>query len=265
MTHAAADLLTPASVNALLLLAFRLGGLLLVAPVFSSRTVPMMVRTSLLVVLTWFLAPVAIGATAAASAPTLTPLNALTETLVGFAMGFGAAVLVAGAEAAGELLSISIGLSGAAALDPISHASVPILGQFANLFAVTLLLSIDAHIGMIDALAASLRFLPVGVPMEGAAGAAAMVSLGSRLFYLGLQFASPVIMVVMLANLALGVLSRAAPAMNILAVAFPIQIGLGLLALFASIPLIATFFTGWDAVYDGVVSPVLFALAGGGR
>ena len=60
-------------------------------------------------------------------------------------------------------------------------------------------------------------------------------------------------------------ISRAAPAMNILAVAFPIQIGLGLLALFASIPLIATFFTGWDVVYDGVVSHVLFALAGGGR
>lgn len=265
MTHAAADLLTPASVNALILLAFRLGGLLLVAPLFSARTVPMMVRTSLLVVLTWLLAPVAIAATAAVSAPSLTPLNALTETLVGFGIGLGAAVLVAGAEAAGELLSLSIGLSGAAALDPISHASIPVLGQFANLFSIALLLSIDAHVGMIDALAASLRFLPVGAPMDGAAGAAAMVSLGSRLFYLGLQFAAPVIMVVMLANLALGVLSRAAPAMNILAVAFPIQIGLGLLALFAAIPLIAGFFTGWDAVYEEVISHVLFALSGGRR
>jgi flagellar biosynthesis protein FliR len=265
VTHAAADLLTPASVNALLLLAFRLGGVLLIAPVFSSRTVPVMVRTSLLVLLTWFLAPVAVGATAAASAPTLTPLNALTETLVGFAIGFGAAVLVAGAEAAGELLALSIGLSGAAALDPISHASIPVLGQFANLFAIAMLLSIDAHVGMIEALAASIHFLPVGAPMDGAAGAAAMVSLGTRLFFLGLQFAAPVIMVVMLANLALGVLSRAAPQMNILAVAFPIQIGLGLLALFASLPLIATFFAGWSGVYDEVISHVLFALAGGSR
>lgn len=265
MTHSAADLLTPASVNALLLLGFRLGGLLLVAPLFSSRTVPMMVRTSLLVVLTWLLAPVAIGAGAAAAAPALTPLNALTETLVGFAIGFGAAVLVAGAEAAGELLSLSIGLSGAAALDPISHASIPVLGQFANLFAVALLLSIDAHVGMIDALAASLRFLPVGASVNGPAGAAAMVSLGSQLFLLGLRFAAPIIVVVMLANLALGVLSRAAPQMNILAVAFPIQIGLGLLALFASLPLIATFFGGWSGVYEGVISHVLFALSGGRR
>src|SRR5690606_3240577 len=151
----------------------------------------------------------------------------------------GAAVLVAGAEAAGELLSISIGLSGAAALDPISHASVPILGQFANLFAVTLLLSVDGHIGMLDALAASLRFLPVGASMDAAAGTAAMVSLGSQLFWLGLRFAAPVIVVVTLANLSLGVLSRAAPQMNILAVAFPIQIGLGLFALVASLPLVA--------------------------
>lgn len=265
MTHAAADLLTPASVNALLLLAFRLGGMLLIAPMFSSRTVPMMVRTSLLVVLTWFLAPVAVSATATAGAPTLTALNALTETMVGFAIGFGAAVLVAGAEAAGELLALSIGISGAAALDPISHASIPVLGQFANLFALALLLSIDAHVGMLDALAATLGFLPVGAAMEGAAGAAAMVSLGTKLFLIGLQFAAPVIMVVMLANLALGVLSRAAPQMNILAVAFPVQIGLGLLALFASLPLIATFFTGWDVVYDEVISHVMFALSGGRR
>ena len=263
MSHAAADLLTPASVNALLLLAFRLGGLLLVAPVFSSRTVPMMVRTSLLVVLTWLLAPVAIGASAVEGAPSLTPLNALTETMIGFAMGFGAAVLVAGAEAAGELLALSIGISGAAALDPISHASIPVLGQFANLFAIAILLSSDAHVGMLEALGASLRFLPVGASVEAAAGAAAMVSLGTKLFFIGLQFSAPVIMVVMLANLALGVLSRAAPAMTILAVAFPIQIGLGLLALFAALPLIATFFSGWDGIYDGVVSHVLFALSGG--
>lgn len=260
----APDLLAPASVNALLLLGFRLGGLLLVAPVLSSRTVPMLVRTSLLVVLTWLLGPVAIGATAA-SAPALTPLNALTETLVGFTMGFGAAVLVAGAEAAGELLSISIGISGAAALDPISHASLPILGQFANLFAVTLLLSIDAHVGMIDALSASLHFIPVGAAVNGAAGAAAIVSSGTQLFLLGLRFAAPVIVVVMLANLALGVLSRAAPQINILAVAFPIQIGLGLFALFASLPLIATFFGGWNGAYDQLISHVLFALNGGGR
>ena len=265
MTHSAADLLTPATVNALLLLGFRLGGVLLVAPVFSSRTVPMMVRTSLLVVLTWLLAPVAIAATPGISAPTLTFANALTETLVGFAIGFGAAVLVAGAEAAGELLSLSIGLSGAASLDPISHLSIPILGQFANLFAIALLLSIDAHVGMIDALAASLRFLPVGAPMDAPAGAAAMVSLGTRLFWLGLRFAAPVIVVVMLANLALGVLSRAAPQMNILAVAFPIQIGLGLFALVASLPLIATFFGSWDGVYDEVISHVMFALSGGRR
>ncbi|HEX6925023.1 MAG TPA: flagellar biosynthetic protein FliR [Longimicrobiaceae bacterium] len=264
MTHSPADLLTPAAVNALLLLAFRLGGMLLVAPMFSSRTVPVMVRTSLLIVLTWFLAPVAVGA-AGAGAPSLTPLNALTETMVGFAIGLGAAVLLAGAEAAGEILSLSIGLSGAAALDPVSHASLPVMGQFTNLFALTLLLSLDGHIGMLDALAATLRFLPVGAVVEGADGLIAMVALGSRLFLLGLQFAAPVVMVVMLANLALGVLSRAAPQMNILAVAFPVQIGLGLIALFASLPLIATFFTGWDRVYDEVISQVLFALSGGRR
>lgn len=261
MSHSAADLLTPEGVNALLLLACRLGGLLLIAPIYSSRTVPAMVRTALLVVLVWLLAPVAIDSSG--GMPTLTLTNAFSETLVGFAIGLGAAVLIAGIEATGELLSIHIGLSGAAVLDPMTNQSVPVLGQFANLFAITLLLSLDAHVGMLDALAASLRFLPVGSPVDEQSGLLAMVSLGTQLFLLGLRFAAPVVVVVLLGNVALAVLSRAAPQLNILAVAFPIQISLGLFALAASIPLLVTFFTGWHSVYDQVLSTLLFALRGG--
>lgn len=257
------DLLTTGSMSTLVLLAARMGGLMLVAPVFASRTVPVMVRTSMLVVLSWLLFPVAVSV---GGAPVISPATALAETLIGFAIGLGAAVAVGAAEAMGDLLAVHIGLSGAAALDPLTNQSVPVLGQFANLFAIAVLLSVDAHVLMLDAMAASLRYIPIGSPIDAPRGMAAMVSLGSVLFLLGLRFAAPVLAAVLLANVALAVLSRIAPQLNVLSVAFPIQIGLGLFAFAASIPLIAVFFSNWTSFYDGTLTHLLGAFAtGGGR
>lgn len=256
-----AELLAPGAVTTVVLFASRVGGLLLIAPVFSSRTVPMAVRTALLVLLTWLLAPVAVRAQA--GAPALTPAAMLTETLVGLAIGLGAALLVGAAEAMGDLLAVNIGLSGASVLDPLTAYSVPVLGQFTNLLALTLLLSSDAHLLMLDALSASTRLLPVGAPLDAQAGFATMAGLGSMLFALGLRFAAPVIAVVLLANTALAILTRVAPQVNVLSIAFPLQIGVGLLALLASLPLLAGFFTGWEGFYDEILGRVFGALAGG--
>ncbi|MEX0912887.1 MAG: flagellar biosynthetic protein FliR, partial [Gemmatimonadota bacterium] len=156
-------------------------------------------------------------------------------------------------------------LSGAAALDPLTNHSVPVLGTFASLFSVTLLLSLDAHVVMLDAVGESLALLPVGMPLELSAGLATMVGWGSTIFLLGVRFAAPVIATVLLANVALAVMGRAAPQLNVLAVAFPIQIGIGLLVFAASIPLIGAFFTGWTTVYDAMLGEALgaFAPAGG--
>jgi flagellar biosynthesis protein FliR len=257
------DLFAPGSAATAILIGSRVGGMLLIAPVFSSRTVPMAIRTALLVLLVILLQPA--GLAAAGDAPRLTLEAVVSETLIGFAIGLGAAVFVGAAEAAGDLLAVQMGLSGAASLDPLTMHSVPVLGQFTSLFAVTLLLAMDGHILMIDSIAASLRYLPAGAPIDVQGGLGAMVSLGSTLFLLGLRFAGPVIAVVLIANAALAVLGRAAPQLNILSVAFPIQILVGLTTLAAAVPLIATFFNGWHGEYDGILTRVLDAMHPGGR
>ena len=262
MSHSPADVLAPGAISSLILLGFRLSGLMLIAPVFASRTVPVSVRTTLVVLLTWLLAPVVTAS--AAAQPQVTPATAVSEALIGFAIGLGAAVMIAAVEMSGELIAIQTGLSGAASLDPLTYQSLPVIGQFTGLFAVAVLLSADAHIMMLDAVAASIRVLPVGGPIHAQAGIAAMLSAGSTLFMLGLRFAAPVIVAVLLANAALGILSRAAPQLNVLSVAFPLQVALGLAALAASLPLIATFFTGWYPVYDGLLTHFLSAFARGG-
>lgn len=255
------DLLAPGSAETLVLLFLRVGGMVAVAPVFSTKSVPVSVRTAITVLLAMLLHPLA---TAGGVTPHVTPETFVGESLVGFGLGLGAALLVGAASVAGELMGVQVGLSGAAIFDPVNNASGNVLGTFFNLFAVTLLLAVDAHLVMIDAVGRSLSFIPIGSGVH-AAGLLTMVKTGSVLFGLGLQFAAPVVAAILVANTALAILSRAAPALNLLSVAFPIQIGIGLFALAAAIPFVGAFYHGWSGVYNNTLDRVLTALAHGGR
>ncbi len=254
------DLFAPGSAQTLVLLAARIGGLVTIAPVFSTKSVPVMVRTSIVVILTVLLQPLALAHTTATVQ--ITPETFLGEALVGFALGLGAALLVGAAGMAGDVIGMQTGLSGAAVLDPINNSSENVLGSFATLFAVTMLLAVNAHLVMIDAVARSLRFIPIGTAVH-AEGMHAMVRSASVLFALGLQFAAPVIAAVLVANTALAVLGRAAPQLNILSVAFPLQIGVGLFALGASIPFIGAFYNGWSGVYNNTLDLAFTAFTHG--
>jgi flagellar biosynthetic protein FliR len=255
----AIDPFAPGAGPVLALFGARMSGLVLVAPVFSARTIPVMVRTALVVLLTVLLAPVAMSYLT--EVPAITPATVITEALIGFAIGLGAAVFVGAAEAAGDVLSVQIGLSGAAIVDPLNNQQGAALGPFLNMFAVVLLLTLNGHFVMLDAVAASVRHLPLGSAANLQAGMGALISLGTTLFTLGLRFAAPVVAVVLIANVALAVLSRAAPQLNILSIAFPIQIGLGLFVMAAALPLLAHWFNGWDSAYDGVLDRIFGALA----
>lgn len=257
------DLFAPHAPTTLVLLAARVSGLVLVAPLFSARTIPMRVRTLVVVLFTWLLHPLALSWT---QAPALTPAQFLVEMLVGLAVGLGAAILVGAAEVMGDLVSVNTGLSGAASIDPVTQQNTGVLGQFASLFALTMMLSMNAHVEMVEALATTLRLVPVGAAVDVQAGLMAMVSLATELFSLGLRFAAPVVGMVLLGNAALAILSRVAPSVNILAVSFPLQIGVGLMVLGTAIPLIATYYVGWQGAYEAMLGEVMGALTGtGGR
>jgi hypothetical protein len=139
----------------------------------------------------------------------------------------------------------------------VNQHQVPALGSLMQLFALAVLLSLDLHLVMLDALAASARLVPVGAPVDAEGGLLALVKIGGTLFVLGLRFAAPVIAAVLVANVALAALSRAAPQLNILQLAFPIQIAIGLVTLLASLPLMAAVLGDWAGTFDGMVGGVL--------
>lgn len=253
------DLFQPGVASVLFLVALRVGGLLLIAPMWSAKAVPMRLRTAFMVIFAVLILPTALPA-AGAEAIQITPAVFLSETLIGFSLGLAAAVIVAGAEAAGDLMAISIGLSGASIFNPMQGGQTLVLGQLMQLLAVTVLLVLGGHVMMLEALADTYRVLPVGGAVDMVAGFRPMLDLGGTIFASALRFAAPVLGAVMLTNISLGVLSRAAPALNILGVAFPLQIGIGLFTLAASLGVIVSALGTWTTTYTDSLIPVIGAL-----
>lgn len=249
----------PGPAAAFALFATRLGGLMLIAPIYSARTVPVPVRTALVVLLTAALAPALVGSTA----PAVTPATLGTELLIGFSIGFGAAVLVGAAEVAGDVLALQSGLSGAGTLDPLTGIQSQALGDFLKMVVITLLLASGGHILMLQALADSIAALPPGQPVAAADGMIAMVGLGGSLFSIGVQIAAPVMAAAFVGNLAMGVLARTAPQLQVFMLAYPMQIVIGIMVLALALPLIGVTLGGWSGQYRMTVLN-LFDVMGAG-
>jgi flagellar biosynthetic protein FliR len=233
--------------------------MLMVAPVFASRAVPMRIRTALLVVLVAAAAPALVGA---GPAPAVTAAALLGELLVGIALGLGAAVVVGAAEVAGDLISTQTGLAGAASLDPLTQIQSTSLSHFLSLTVVALLLSMNGHIVMLEVLHGSTALAPLGDGLAGMAGVSGVVSLTGWLFALGIQFAAPAIAALFVANVAVGVLARAAPQLQVFMLAYPLHILIGVLVLALTLPMIAGTLASWPGQYRAGGVEILRQLTG---
>lgn len=250
---------TPADLDAAVMVAMRISGLVLVAPVLSARSVSMRVKTVLIVMFTILLWP---AAAASAGGARLGAGSFLTEWIVGMSLGLGAMILVAAAESAGDVLAIQMGLSGGNVVNPMSDSAVPVVGQFLGLMVVTLLVSTGGHVLMLSTLARSLEIVPPGSGIALREGALAVVDLGSQLFLLGLRVAAPVVAAVMVGNAVLGVLARTVPQLNVLMVAFPLQIAIGLATLAVTLPFIAMLYGQWPMLYEQIVEGLMRGFGG---
>ncbi|MEN9510128.1 MAG: hypothetical protein RLZZ621_2691 [Gemmatimonadota bacterium] len=242
------DFFAPGVAAAFVLTALRVGGLLLVAPAWSAKAVPMRLRTAMLVVFAVLLLPAALETTNRDTLA-ITPATFLGETAIGFVLGLAAAIIIAAAEFAGELATTTIGLSGAAIFDPINNTQGAVLSSFMQLLALVLLMGTGGHIYMIEAIGRSFTLMPLGAPVALDKGFLEIVKSASLIFSTGLQFASPVIGAVLVANIALAILGRAAPQLNIMSVAFPLQIGIGLLTFAGSLGLLVRVMSDWTPAY----------------
>ncbi|MEO7996495.1 MAG: flagellar biosynthetic protein FliR, partial [Gemmatimonadaceae bacterium] len=231
------DFFAPGVSAGFVLSALRIGGLLMVAPVWSAKPVPMRLRTALIVIFALLLNP---AATSGVNLEVLriTPATFLGESAIGVVIGLSAAIFIAGAEAAGEQMTTAIGLSGAAIFDPTNNTQGSLLAQFMQMIALVVVLIAGGHLVMLRALAESFRVMPLGADLNLGEGFHALVPMARSIFSSGIQFAAPVVAAILVMNIALAILGRAAPKLQIMSIAFPLQIGVGLLTLAGSLALI---------------------------
>ena len=209
---------------------------LVVAPPFNTRMVPSTAKIGLAVALAIPMAPrVAATAPPAEPAPLVTAV--LLQVGVGLALGFVVQLLFAAVQAAGELIDLFAGFTIAATYDPFTNANQAVFGRLYQLLATTLLFASNGHLLLLEGLLDSFEAAPSGLPDLGATSSELVDGLG--LFFLAaLEIAAPLLGVLFLTEVALGLLSKAAPQMNVFTLGFPIKILLTLLLAGLALPLL---------------------------
>lgn len=215
------------------LLLVRPGALVAATPPLGGLYVPAPVKIGLTLLLALILAPTIEVPTGIAPAALAVVVG--RELLIGLALAMAVRVLLAGAELAGQLAGFQLGFAYAAIVDPQTGARNNVVASlYANLALFTFL-AINAHHVLLRALARSYAALPVGFGHTSASMATTVSAMLGTVFVVGVQLAAPVVVVLLIVELAIGLLTRAAPALNIMVIGFPVRLLAGLLALAAAV------------------------------
>jgi len=221
----------------------RLSALFLASPIFSAASFPVRVRVMLAAVITALVAPSLPVAPDIDVVGAQGVLVAAQQVLIGVAMGFILQMAFAAAVVAGQSIAMAMGLGFAMSVDPQNGIQVPVLSQFYVILATLLFLSVDGHLLLIQYVVNSFELLPVGA-LALRTGLALDVALwGSHMFLGALLIALPALTALLLINLAFGVITRAAPQLNIFAVGFPVTIFAGFVFIFLTMPSAFKLFT----------------------
>ncbi len=215
---------------AFVLILVRLAGLFITAPVFSSRNIPTQLKAAWVLFMTFLVFPVVPYQPAAIPTPGLAlGLAVIKEGAIGMCLGFGALLLFTGIQMAGQIIDIQMGLGMVNIIDPVTNAQMSVMGQFYFLVATLVFLAVNGHHMLIRAVVDSFAILPLGEAHFTTALGTEMMHLFSNVFFIAFRVGAPVIGALFITNLALGVVARTVPQMNVFIVGMPLNMGVGLL------------------------------------
>jgi flagellar biosynthetic protein FliR len=238
--------------------ALRVSGVVMIAPIFGAMFIPMRVRILITMVLAVAMMP-AVGTVPVFSALSVEGLLAVSQELaIGLAIGFMLKVAIEAAVMAGQLVSTGMGLSFAMVVDPQS-GSMPLLGRFYLIIATLLLLAGNAHLQLIAIVAQSYALMPIGTGGLGAGAARHIADFGGLMFSGAVKLSLPAVTAMLMVNVAFGVISRAAPTLNLFAVGFPITLLMGFLIVLLDINAHGTI---WDGQFAETLATINRVLAG---
>jgi flagellar biosynthetic protein FliR len=218
----------------------RILGLISIAPLFGNVSVPARVKLGLGVMLALIIAP-GVPALPATDPMSLTGFLILAQQLViGMAMGFAMRIVFAAIELAGEISSMTMGLGFAIFYDPQTRGRSSAISQFIALLTLMVYLATNLHLVLLSTLAQSFTSLPISAAALSGDGFQQLTAWGGRIFSAGIQLSLPIVAALLITNMALGILTRAAPQLNLFGIGFPITIGVGFIMVALSLPFMST-------------------------
>ena len=212
-------------------------------PLLGQRMVPMRVRVGLA------------GLIVVAAQPSLPAMPQVTldsplavmlivqNLLVGLTLGFAVRTVFAAVELAGELIGLQMGLNYAGFFDPASGGQTTATSRFFGTIVGLLFVVINGHLLVVAAVVQSFQAFPVAAEPFAFLRQLQPQVWGAEVFGLGLWIALPLVAMLLFVNLVLGVVSRVAPQMNVFAIGFPVTLGVGLLGIMLTLPMMQGPFT----------------------
>ncbi len=217
----------------------RILALIASAPVLGHNQVPARVKVGLAMMLTLIIAPTLDIATDIDPSSAIGLFVLMQQILAGLAMGFVMRLIFTAVEMAGDISGMQMGLGFASFYDPLNASYTPVIAQFLGIIASLAFLSMNGHLYMLSALAESFHVFPISSSVPSASAMNILLAWGGSIFAYALQLSLPLIAALMLTNLALGILTRSAPQLNIFAIGFPITLAVGFATLLLTLPYLA--------------------------
>lgn len=242
--------LTPDLIEAFILVFIRVSAIMLLTPVFGDAVVPSIVKWGLSLLIAMILFPLVKGGLGPPGNLEFLPLalKIAGELLIGVSIGFTAKFIFAGIQMAGETLGFQMGFSIASVIDPTSNIQISVVTEFQYMMSLLLFLGIDAHHIIISAISESYQALsPLNVHYSGAL-LQVIIRLSQEVFMIAVRISAPIMAVLLFTNVALGVVARTVPQLNVFIVSYPLTISVGLLFVGLTAPvfaeLVARLFSG---------------------
>lgn len=214
----------------------RILGIFTSAPLFSHAGLPLQSRVGLAVFIALLVAPALPPSPEQDILSGYGLLMVVQQFLIGVAIGFVMSLIFSGIEMAGELMGMSMGLGFATFYDPQSKGRSSVISQFFSLLALLLFMAADFHLLLLQSLVHSFRSLPIEVNALHSDSFKLLAFWGTNIFSIGIQLSLPLVTALLMVNLALGVLTRAAPQLNLFGIGFPITMTVGFVMLGLCLP-----------------------------
>ncbi len=214
----------------------RILAMLAVAPIFNNAAIPVRIKLATGLLITFAIAPALPPMPAIQAGSWLGLVVILQQMIIGMLLGFSLRVAFWAIDLCGQLIGLQMGLSFAVFYDPTNATQTPIVSNFLGLLAMLIFLALDGHLLTLALLAESFSLLPVSIVPFATKGFSVMLAWAATIFSAGVLLALPLIAALLIANIAMGVLSRVAPTLNLFAIGFPVTLFAGFLVLMISLP-----------------------------